>query len=124
MLHLIHLCNFFYLFIIFILLDCWYCVQVYVDAVYGHKLATGHANQAWLCLDLLDVFCQLAEMGHAGHVRSLLEYPLKHCPEVLLLGLAQINVCFFFIHFVLILQTCHCLYYLTVDYLVTFPFSM
>ncbi|RZC53428.1 hypothetical protein C5167_012294 [Papaver somniferum] len=67
---------------------------VYVDAVYGHKLSTGNGNQAWLCLDLLDVLCQLAETGHAGSVRSMLEYPLKHCPEVLLLGLSQTNTAY------------------------------
>ncbi|KAI3874808.1 hypothetical protein MKW98_019381 [Papaver atlanticum] len=67
---------------------------VYVDAVHGHKLSTGNRNQAWLCLDLLDVICQLAETGHAGSVRSMLEYPLKHCPEVLLLGLSQTNTAY------------------------------
>ncbi|KAI3965367.1 hypothetical protein MKX01_042848 [Papaver californicum] len=67
---------------------------VYVDAVHGHKLATGNANQAWLCLDLLNVLCQLAETGHAGSIRSMLEYPLKHCPEVLLLGLSQTNTAY------------------------------
>ncbi|XP_028804636.1 CCR4-NOT transcription complex subunit 1 isoform X2 [Neltuma alba] len=63
----------------------------YVDAIHGHKLQSGHANHAWLCLDLLDVLCQLAERGHASSVRSILDYPLKHCPEILLLGLAHIN---------------------------------
>lgn len=63
-----------------------------MDAVHGHKLQLGHANHAWLCLDLLDVLCHLAERGHALSVRAILEYPLKHCPEVLLLGMAHINV--------------------------------
>lgn len=63
----------------------------YVDAVNGHKFQPGHANHAWLCLDLLEVLCLLAERGLASSVRSLLEYPLKHCPEVLLLGMAHIN---------------------------------
>ncbi|KAL2319967.1 hypothetical protein Fmac_028936 [Flemingia macrophylla] len=53
----------------------------YVDAINGHKLQNGHANHAWLCIDLLDVLCQLAEKGHASFVRSILDYPLKHCPE-------------------------------------------
>ena len=69
-------------------------VQAYVDAINGHKLQNGHANHAWLCLDLLDVLCQLAEKGHASIVRLIFDYPLKHCPEVLLLGLAHINVQF------------------------------
>lgn len=58
----------------------------------GQNLQVRHANHAWYCLDLLDVLCQLAERGHAFTVRSMLEYPLQHCPEVLLLGMAQINV--------------------------------
>ncbi|KAM1157156.1 hypothetical protein FF1_027788 [Malus domestica] len=63
----------------------------YIDAVHGHKLQLGHANHAWLSLDLLDVLCLLAERGHALPVRSMLEHPLKHCPEVLLLGMAHTN---------------------------------
>lgn len=51
----------------------------------------GQSNYAGLCLDLLDVICQLAERGHAAAIRSVLEYPLKHCPEVLLLGIAEIQ---------------------------------
>ncbi|KAI3984606.1 hypothetical protein MKX01_040483 [Papaver californicum] len=68
--------------------------QVYVDIVHGHKFSTGNGNQSWLYLDLLDVLCQLAEAGHAGSLRSMLEYPLKHCPEVLLLGLSQSNTAY------------------------------
>lgn len=67
-------------------------MQAYVDAINGHKLQSGHVNHAWLCLDLLDVLCQLAEKGHASFVQSILDYPLKHCPEVLLLGIAHVNV--------------------------------
>ena len=67
-------------------------MQAYVDAVNYHKHQNEHANNAWLCLDLLDVLCLLAEKGHTSIVRSILDYPLKHCPEVLLLGMAHINV--------------------------------
>ncbi|KAH8488389.1 hypothetical protein H0E87_024164 [Populus deltoides] len=66
----------------------------YMDAVHGHKFQVGQANHAWLCLDLLDVLCQLAETGHASSVRSILEYPLKHCPELLLLGMFNINTAY------------------------------
>nr|GMC82829.1 CCR4-NOT transcription complex subunit 1 isoform X1 [Ipomoea batatas] len=65
--------------------------EAYVDAVNDHKFQHGHSNHAWLCLDLLEVLCQLAERGHANSVRSILEHPLKHCPELLLLGLSHIN---------------------------------
>ncbi|KAL5571856.1 hypothetical protein UlMin_021453 [Ulmus minor] len=66
----------------------------YVDAVHGHKLQVGHANHAWLCLDLIDVLCKLAETGEGSSVRSMLEYPLQQCPEVLLLGMAHINTAY------------------------------
>nr|KAJ0191235.1 hypothetical protein LSAT_V11C800448300 [Lactuca sativa] len=54
----------------------------YVDAVNTPKFQFGYANHAWLCLDLLEVLCQLAERGLAKSVRLLFEYALKHCPEV------------------------------------------
>ncbi|XVF33558.1 hypothetical protein REPUB_Repub17cG0178700 [Reevesia pubescens] len=66
----------------------------YMDAVHGHNLQLGNGNHAWQCLDLLDVVCQLAERGHASFVRSMLEYPLQHCPEVLLLGMAHVNTAY------------------------------
>lgn len=62
-------------------------VQTYDDAVFGHTF-----QSAWSCLDLLEVLCQLAERGHASHVRSILENPLSRCPEILLLGMAHVNV--------------------------------
>ncbi|KAF2537557.1 hypothetical protein F2Q68_00018501 [Brassica cretica] len=52
---------------------------------------TALSNHAWRSLDLLDVLCQLAESGHAVSVRSLLQYPLAHCPRTLLLGMAHIE---------------------------------
>lgn len=92
----------FYIHLLLCLSSCNLCLifindkqflQPYVDAVPGLKLQSGQANHAWLCLDLLDVLCQLAERGHASFVQSMLEYPLKQCPEMLLLGMAHINVC-------------------------------
>ncbi|ONK63797.1 uncharacterized protein A4U43_C07F19040 [Asparagus officinalis] len=55
------------------------------------NLSNGVGNQAWSCLDLLDVLCQLAESGHASSVRLIIEHPLNQFPDVLLLGVAQIN---------------------------------
>ncbi|GAA0150692.1 mRNA polyadenylation factor [Lithospermum erythrorhizon] len=63
----------------------------YVDAVNDHKFQNGHTNHAWLCLELLEVMCYLAEKGHAVSVRLMLEYPLKHCPELLILGMAHVH---------------------------------
>lgn len=49
-------------------------------------------NHAWLSLDLLEVLCRLAEVGHGDQVRELLESPRNLCPELLALGLVQVNV--------------------------------
>ncbi|XP_071698546.1 uncharacterized protein [Rutidosis leptorrhynchoides] len=62
-----------------------------IEAVNSYKFQSGHGNNAWLCLDLLEVLSQLAERGLAKSVRSLLEYPIKHCPEMLLVGMAHVN---------------------------------
>uniref|UniRef100_A0A251S102 Putative CCR4-NOT transcription complex subunit 1, HEAT repeat protein n=1 Tax=Helianthus annuus TaxID=4232 RepID=A0A251S102_HELAN len=59
-----------------------------------HEFQADHATQPWLCLDLLEVLCQLAENGHTASVWSMMEFPLKHCPEVLLLGIAHVIVMF------------------------------
>lgn len=52
-------------------------------------------NQAWFCLDLIQVLCQLAEQGHAIAVRGILSSPIGHCAGVLLLGVSQIKVQFY-----------------------------
>ncbi|CAK9867154.1 unnamed protein product [Sphagnum jensenii] len=65
--------------------------QAPLENIQGQKLSYGTPNCAWLSLELLEVLCSLAEMGHVGSVRALLELPLKHCPELLVLGLAQIK---------------------------------
>ncbi|KAI3444740.1 hypothetical protein Pfo_001405 [Paulownia fortunei] len=66
----------------------------YDDAVTGHTFQPGQVNHAWSCHDLLEVLCQLSERGHASLVRSVLENPLNHCPEVLLLGMAHVNTAY------------------------------
>ncbi|PWA76657.1 CCR4-Not complex component, Not1, C-terminal [Artemisia annua] len=40
-------------------------IEGYVDAVNSRKSQPGHTNHAWLCLDLLEILCQLAERGLA-----------------------------------------------------------
>jgi hypothetical protein len=70
--------------------DLW-AGQAQLENIQGQKLPYGTPNHAWLSLDLLEVLCCLAEMGHFGSVRALLDLPLKHCPELLVLGLAQIK---------------------------------
>ncbi|KAJ0100167.1 hypothetical protein Patl1_19850 [Pistacia atlantica] len=64
------------------------------EVLYCYEHPDGPGNHAWLSLDLLEVLCQLAERGHMGSVRAMLEYPLKHTPGILLLGIAQINTAY------------------------------
>ncbi|XP_022944795.1 CCR4-NOT transcription complex subunit 1-like isoform X1 [Cucurbita moschata] len=66
----------------------------YIDGVHGHKLQLGHTNHTWTCLDLLNILCELAERGHARSVQSILEFPLKNWPELLLFGMAHINTAY------------------------------
>ena len=44
-------------------------------------------------LNLSETLLRLAEAGHYETVKSLFSFPMKHCPDVLLLALLQINVC-------------------------------
>eukprot|EP00941_MAST-03F_sp_MAST-3F-sp1_P005319 g5319.t1 len=48
----------------------------------------GTPNQAWCSLDLIRVLILLGN-SHYVLVRRLFEYPIRHCPELLLLGLGQ-----------------------------------
>ncbi|XVE56396.1 hypothetical protein DITRI_Ditri04bG0005500 [Diplodiscus trichospermus] len=66
----------------------------YVEACDCQELSPIQGNHAWLSLDLLDVLCQCAERGYASYVREMIEDPLKHCPELLLLGISQVNTAF------------------------------
>ena len=58
----------------------------------GTEVLPRGASHAWLSVPLLETLCWLAEIGHASAIRSILEYPLKHCPNILLLGIIQVKV--------------------------------
>ncbi|KAJ0962000.1 hypothetical protein J5N97_029828 [Dioscorea zingiberensis] len=63
----------------------------YFDSVYrSNELG----NQAWFCIDLLEILCELAERGYATTVRMILECPFNQWPEVLLVGISQINTAY------------------------------
>ena len=60
-------------------------------------------------LNLSETLLRLAEAGHYETVKSLFSFPLKHCPDVLLLALLQINVSTTFHSYII---TCmHCVSY-------------
>ncbi|XP_057867287.2 uncharacterized protein LOC131074644 isoform X3 [Cryptomeria japonica] len=69
-------------------------LQAPLEGPHGNKLPFGSMNQAWLSVDLVEVLCHLAEMGHGTVVHSMFEYPINHCPETLLVVVAQVKTNF------------------------------
>ncbi|KAK9824056.1 hypothetical protein WJX72_007392 [[Myrmecia] bisecta] len=65
--------------------------QMPLEGLHAGKSPVGTPNQAWLCLDLLETLSRLAEAGHHTTVRQILDQPLSHCPELLLLGIAAVR---------------------------------
>ena len=45
----------------------------------------------WRSLELIDTLLVLAESGHTHTVKEIFSFPQSHCPDVLTLGLMQIN---------------------------------
>ena len=45
----------------------------------------------WRSLELLDTLLALADAGHSMQVLEMFQIPKTHCPDVLTLGLIQIN---------------------------------
>ena len=62
-----------------------------LEGLAGSQSSIGTPNQAWLCLDLIEVLCRLAESGHGATVQQILEQPRRECPELLLLGVASVS---------------------------------
>ena len=46
---------------------------------------------SWKSLELIDTLLALAEAGHSMAVQELFSFPSRNCPDVLTLGLMQIN---------------------------------
>ena len=68
-------------------------LQTPIENLHGHKLATGTPNGAWLSLDLLDSLCLLGDVaGLEDAVLQVFAVPMRVCPELLTVGLAQVQV--------------------------------
>lgn len=65
--------------------------QAPVEGLNANKSPTGTINECWLSLDLLSTLFDLAEVGFYSKVRSILDHPMKQCPEILLVGAAQVR---------------------------------
>lgn len=46
-------------------------------------------SPVWSCLDLIETLLNLAEGENYKKCRKLFDYPIKHCPEQLVIGLAE-----------------------------------
>ena len=53
------------------------------------QMPAGTPNQAWASLDLLLLFSQLYDNGHAPAVHEILELPQAQCPDLLVLATAS-----------------------------------
>ena len=49
------------------------------------------STKPWRSLELIDTLLALAEAGHTHTVKEIFAFPQQHCPDVLTLGLMQIN---------------------------------
>eukprot|EP01117_Protostelium_nocturnum_P004885 TRINITY_DN1770_c0_g1_i1.p1 TRINITY_DN1770_c0_g1~~TRINITY_DN1770_c0_g1_i1.p1 ORF type:complete len:1948 (-),score=339.96 TRINITY_DN1770_c0_g1_i1:159-6002(-) len=49
-------------------------------------------NQAWTSLSLIETLLRLSVTENYSVIRSLFNYPIKHCPEILIMGIAQSKV--------------------------------
>ena len=65
--------------------------QAPLEGLHGGKSPTGTPNRCWMALDLYNTLAKLVEVGQTAAVRSILETPLKACPEILLLGAASVK---------------------------------
>jgi len=45
-------------------------------------------NEAWSCVDLTKTLVGLGDAGHAEAVRKLLAFPIKQCPDLLMVGMS------------------------------------
>ena len=61
-------------------------------------------------MDLVETLLRLSEAGHYEAVLKLFAFPVKNCPDVLLLALLQINVSVFFVIFINLYTTAFVLF--------------
>jgi CCR4-NOT transcription complex subunit 1 len=60
-----------------------------IDADGLPTVGKGALHQTWYSLALIETLLKLAEVENYGVVRQIFNYPIKHCPELLCIGLAQ-----------------------------------
>ncbi|XP_043837356.1 CCR4-NOT transcription complex subunit 1 isoform X7 [Dromiciops gliroides] len=67
------------------------CHTVVTDILKAPPEDDNREIATWKSLDLIESLLRLAEVGQYEQVKQLFSFPIKHCPDMLVLALLQIN---------------------------------
>uniref|UniRef100_UPI00358E5F7C CCR4-NOT transcription complex subunit 1-like isoform X3 n=1 Tax=Myxine glutinosa TaxID=7769 RepID=UPI00358E5F7C len=67
------------------------CHPVVTDILKAPPEEDNRDIATWKSLDLIESLLRLAESGHYEQVKQLFSFPIKHCPDLLILSLLQIS---------------------------------
>lgn len=67
------------------------CHQVVLDILKSTPDDSNREIRTWKCLDLIETLLHLSESSNYERVLKLFAWPVKNCPDVLILGLLQVQ---------------------------------
>ncbi|XP_042196278.1 CCR4-NOT transcription complex subunit 1 isoform X7 [Callorhinchus milii] len=67
------------------------CHTVVTDILKAPPEDDNREIATWKSLDLIETLLRLSELGQYEQVKQLFSFPIKHCPDMLVLALLQIN---------------------------------
>ncbi|ROL51636.1 CCR4-NOT transcription complex subunit 1 [Anabarilius grahami] len=67
------------------------CHTVAIDILKAPPEDDNREIATWKSLDLVESLLRLSEVGHYEQVKQLFSFPIKHCPDMLVLALLQIS---------------------------------
>uniref|UniRef100_A0A8C2IVE5 CCR4-NOT transcription complex subunit 1 n=1 Tax=Cyprinus carpio TaxID=7962 RepID=A0A8C2IVE5_CYPCA len=67
------------------------CHAVAIDILKAPPEDDNREIATWKSLDLVESLLRLSEVGHYEQVKQLFSFPIKHCPDMLVLALLQIS---------------------------------
>ncbi|XP_072169675.1 CCR4-NOT transcription complex subunit 1-like [Diadema setosum] len=67
------------------------CHTVVIDILKAPPEEENRKIATWKSLDLVEVLLKLSETGKYEQVKNLFSFPIKHCPDMLLLALLQVQ---------------------------------
>ncbi|XP_069757057.1 CCR4-NOT transcription complex subunit 1 isoform X4 [Narcine bancroftii] len=67
------------------------CHTVVTDILKAPPEDDNREIATWKSLDLIETLLRLSELGQYEQVKQLFNFPIKHCPDMLVLALLQIN---------------------------------